>query len=97
MDKKRRIGQILIECPNTIFHLYVKNEEEMSKVEIFMNNIRTIRRLGLTDIYTWCNRQGIAYDTAFNYHKDFSLWKNLRSYVQYSKQKIKHQVRLGTT
>lgn len=96
MDKRKRIGQIMIECPNTIFHLYVKNEEEMSKVEIFMNNIRTIRRLGLTDIYTWCNRQGIAYDTAFNYHKDFSLWKNIRSYVQYSKQKIKYQVRFGT-
>lgn len=96
MDKKKRIGQIMIECPNTIFHLYVKSEEEMSKVEIFMNNIRTIRRLGLTDIYTWCNRQGIDYDTAFNYRKDFSLWKNIRSYVQYSKQKIKYQVRLET-
>ena len=52
-------GQILIECPNTIFHLYIKSEQDLSKIETFMNNIRTIERLGLNDIYTWCNRQGI--------------------------------------
>ena len=68
-------GQILIECPNTIFHLYIKSEQDLSKIETFMNNIRTIERLGLNDIYTWCNRQGILYDTAFNYHKETSLEK----------------------
>ena len=60
-------GQILIECSNTIFHLYIKSEQDLSKIETFMNNIRTIERLGLNDIYIWCNRQGILYDTAFNY------------------------------
>ena len=44
-------GQILIECPNTIFHLYIKSEQDLSKIETFMNNIRTIERLGLNDIY----------------------------------------------
>lgn len=96
MEQKSRVGQIMIECPNTIFHLYVSNENEMSKVDIFMNNIRTVSRLGLTDIYHWCNRQGIMYDTEFNYHKDFSLWKNLRSYFQYSRQKMKYQMGFGT-
>ena len=80
MNKRTRIGQILIECPNTIFSLYVANENELSKIEIFMNNIRTVKKVGLNDIYNWCNRQGIAYDTRFNYHKDFSLWTMPRLY-----------------
>lgn len=89
-------GQIMIECPNTIFHLYVNDETELSKIEIFMGNIRTVKRLGLTDIYNWCNRQGIAYDTRFNYHKGVSLWKNLCSYMLYTRQKVKYQLGYGT-
>lgn len=96
MERADRIGQIMIECPNTIFYLYVADENEMSKIEIFMSNIATIKKLGLTDIYHWCNRQKIAYDTEFNYHKDFSLWKNVRSYLQYFRQKHKYQVGFGT-
>ena len=90
MEENKK-GQIMIECPNTIFHLYVKNENELSKIEIFMRNIRTVKKISLHDIYNWCNRQGIAYDTRFNYNKNFSLWKNLKSYMQYSKQKWRYQ------
>ena len=50
-------GHILIECPNTIFHLYARDEGELSKIETFLRNIRGIKRLGLNDIYIWCNRQ----------------------------------------
>lgn len=89
-------GKIMIECPNTIFHLYVNDEFEMSKIETFMNNIRTVKSLGLNDIYNWCNRQGIAYDTKFNYHKGAPLWKNFRSYLLYTRQKAKYQLGLGT-
>lgn len=96
MEGTDRMGQIMIECPNTIFHLYVKDENELSKVNIFMHNISTVKRLGLTDIYHWCNRQGICYDTEFNYHKDSSLWKNAKSYLHYFTQKYKYQVNLGT-
>ena len=83
-------GQILIECPNTIFSLYVKNELELSKIEIFMGNIRKVKNLGINDIYNWCNRQGIDYDTKFNYHKDLNLWKNLKLYFKYFKHKRKY-------
>ncbi len=96
MENRDQIGQIMIECPTTIFYLYVKSENEMSKIEIFMNNISTVKRLGLIDIYCWCNRQNITYDTGFNYHKDFSLWKNVKSYLQYFRQKHKYQVGFGT-
>ena len=44
-------GHILIECPNTIFHLYARDEGELSKIETFLRNIRGIKRLGLNDIY----------------------------------------------
>ncbi len=96
MQKNSQSRQIMIECPNTIFYLYVNDETEMSKIEIFMNNIRTVKRLALTDIYNWCNRQGISYDTGFNYHKDFSLWKNACSYMNYFRQKRKYQFGFGT-
>lgn len=86
----------MIECPNTIFHLYIHNERELSKIETFMRNIKTVKRLGLNDIYTWCNRQGIQYDTKFNYHKDFSIWMNMKSYLLYSRQKMKYQILVGT-
>lgn len=95
MNKKKHIGQIMIECPNTIFSLYVANENELSKIEMFMNNIKTVKMVGLHDIYNWCNRQGIVYDTYFNYHKDFSLWKNAKSYFAYYRQKYKYQYKLG--
>ncbi len=84
-------GRILIECPSTIFHLYVNSEGEMSKIETFMNNIRSVRQMELNDIYTWCNRQRIAYDTSFNYNRDFSFWMNIKSYIFYSCQKVKYR------
>ena len=31
--------QIIIECPNTIFHLYIDSEDELLKVKAFMNNM----------------------------------------------------------
>lgn len=88
-------GQVLIECPNTIFQIYVSNEHELSKLEVFMGNIKGIKHLGINDIYNWCNRHGVAYDTRFNYHKDCSLWKNIQSYYRYSRQKIKYQIGLS--
>jgi len=92
----RRKGQVVIECPNTIFYLYVNHESEQVKIETFINNMKTVKRLELNDIYTWCNRQGIMYDAKFNYHKDFSLWINLKFYFSYSKQKMKYQLSVGT-
>ena len=72
MMAEKPAGHILIECPNTIFHLYARDEGELSKIETFLRNIRGIKRLGLNDIYIWCNRQGILYVTKFHYRKDFS-------------------------
>lgn len=94
--KRKQGGQIRIECPNTIFHLFVTNEDEITKIEIFMNNIRTMKNLNLIDIYNWCNRQGIEYDTQFNYHKELSTWKNLKSFWNYYKQKQKYLLRWET-
>lgn len=96
MAKKNRLGQILIECPNTIFQLYVKDENEVTKIEIFMNNLKSVKKIGLRDIYTWCNRQGIDYDVHFNYHKEIPLWKNAKSYFNYFSQKYKFSYGYGT-
>lgn len=88
-------GQILIECPNTIFHLYVNTEDELKKIELFMNNIRRVSHIGLNDIYNWCNRQKIAYDTSFNFRKGLTPWKTIRSYVSYTKIKMKYQLKFS--
>lgn len=90
-----KTGQVMIECPNTIFHLYIRNEIELSKIEIFMHNIHSVKRIGLRDIYGWCNRQGIEYYTRFNYNHNFSLWRNLESFMQYSRQKWRYQYQFG--
>lgn len=87
---------IMLECPNTIFHIYVQNEEEGSKVELFLRNMQNIEHLGLNDIYNWCNRQKIKYDTQFNYHKGLPFWVNIKSYVYYYRQKSKYQLRYQT-
>ncbi|MBQ8627310.1 MAG: hypothetical protein IJ419_14280 [Agathobacter sp.] len=92
--KREYEGQVLIECPNTIFQLYVNNEDELSKIEVFMKNIQSVRKMGLNDIYNWCNRQGIAYDTRFNFHKEFTLGRTLRAFLDYYKLKMKYQRRL---
>ena len=77
MRETLQAQQITIECPNTIFHLYIRTEN-------------------LIDIYQWCNRQKILYDTAFRYRRDSSVWRNLRAYMHYSSQKMKYMVRFGT-
>lgn len=88
--------QITIECPNTIFRLYICSEQEMSKLQIFVNNLRNVENLELNDIYRWCNRQGIEYDTEFHYHRESSVWKNFCSYLNYSSRKMKYKFRLET-
>ena len=92
--KKEYEGQVLIECPNTIFQLYVSNADLLSKIYIFMRNIQSVKKMGIGDIYNWCNRQGIAYDTRFNFHKDFTLDKTLRAFLDYYMRKRKYQRRL---
>ena len=43
--------QIIIECPNTIFHLYIDSEDELSKIKVFMNIMKnfimTVKCAGL--------------------------------------------------
>ena len=39
--------QIIIECPNTIFHLYIDSEDELSKVKVFMNNMKNVDSISL--------------------------------------------------
>ena len=51
--EKEFLGQILIECPNTIFQVYIKDESELSQIEIFMNNIKHIKGISVNDIYNW--------------------------------------------
>lgn len=87
-------GKVMIECPNTIFHLYINTIEELSKIEIFMKNIRRAKDVSLTDIYTWCNRHGIVYNTSFNFHKDFTIGRTLRAYWNYTKSKFKYQFKV---
>lgn len=89
-------GCILIECPNTIFQLYVRNEDELSKIQVFMKNIQSVRKMELNDIYNWCNRQRIAYETRFNFRKGLTPDKTLRDFVKYIKIKRKHKRRLLT-
>lgn len=96
MRENQQAQQITIECPNTIFRLYIHSDWEMTKLEIFMRNLRTVEKLELNDIYLWCNRHKIVYDTMFHYRKDTSLWRNFRSYLHYSCQKMKYKVRFGT-
>ena len=87
-------GQVMIECPNTIFHLYVNTEDELSRIELFMHNIRRASHVSLNDIYTWCIRHKIVYKTSFNFHKGSGLWRTLRSYFDYTKIKMKYRMYL---
>ena len=96
MSKIANKSQIIIACPNTLFHLYVNSEEEISKIETFMRNIRSISTLHLTDVYQWCNRQGICYDTSFNFHRELPLWTNMKLYYNYFIQKLKYQEKWNT-
>ena len=73
-------GMIQIQCINTIFRLFVQNEDEMTKVEIFVNNIRTMKGISLTDI--------------FNYHKELSAWRNFCMFIHYYRQKQKYMLHL---
>ena len=73
--------QIIIECPNTIFHLYIDSEDELSKVKVFMNNMKNVDSISLHDIYNWCNRQHVQYTTTFNYDSKMTLTEMIKSYT----------------
>ena len=72
--------QIIIECPNTIFHLYIDSEDELSKVD----------SISLHDIYNWCNRQHVQYTTTFNYDSKMTLTEMIKSYIFYFRQKLRY-------
>lgn len=88
----RNIGeqQIIIECPNTIFHLYIDSEDELSKVKVFMNNMKYVDSLSLHDIYNWCNRQHVQYTTTFNYDSKMTWTEMIKSYIFYFRQKLRY-------
>ena len=69
--------QIIIECPNTIFHLY-------------MNNMKNVDSISLHDIYNWCNRQHVQYTTTFNYDSKMTLTEMIKSYIFYFRQKLRY-------
>lgn len=84
-------GYVTLECPNTVFYIFIQNEVEGAKLEIFMNNIRFMNQLKLNDIYNWCNNQKISYETHFKYNRRIPLWRNMKAYLNYYKQKTKYQ------
>ncbi len=89
--KKSYVGQILIECPSSLFLLYVKNETEVSKIQTFMKNMSSVSKMELRDIHTWCNRQGIDYVTKFLLRKEFTFDRTLRAFLRFFKLKIKYE------
>ena len=66
--------QIIIECPNTIFHLYIDSVDSIS----------------LHDIYNWCNRQHVQYTTTFNYDSKMTWTEMIKSYIFYFRQKLRY-------
>lgn len=82
--------QIIIECPNTIFHLYIDSEDELLKVKVFMNNMKHVDSISLHDIYNWCNRQHVQYTTTFNYDSKMTWTEMIKSYIFYFRQKLRY-------
>ncbi len=86
-----KTGRVMIECSNTIFHLYIRTEEELTKLEIFTRNLRSANQVSIIDVYQWCNRHKISYNTNFNFHRNMGLVNTIRSYIHYTAQKLKYQ------
>lgn len=86
-----KTGRVMIECSNTIFHLYIRTEEELTKLEIFMRNLRSANQVSIMDVYQWCNRHGISYNTNFNFRRRMGLINTIHSYIHYTVQKLKYQ------
>ena len=82
--------QIIIECPNTIFHLYIDSEDELSKVKVFMNNMKNVDLISLHDIYNWCKGQHVQYTTNLNYNIKMTLTEMIKSYIFYFRQKLRY-------
>ena len=84
--------RVMIQCSNTIFHLYIQTEEELTKLEIFTRNLRSANKVSLTDIYQWCNRHGISYRTNFNFRRNMGFINIVYSYIHYAMQKVKYRL-----
>lgn len=83
--------RVMIECSNTIFHLYIRTEEEFTKLEIFTRNLRSANQVSIVDVYQWCNRHHISYNTNFNFRRNMGVVNTIRSYIHYTAQKLKYQ------
>lgn len=82
--------EVRLQCAGTVFHIYLYNENESEKIALFLENINTVKNLALQDIYHWCNRHQVVYETKFQYNRKRSLIRNAGSFLYYLQQKNKY-------
>ena len=49
---------VVVTC---LLYTSIDSEDELSKVKVFMNNMKNVDSISLHDIYNWCNRQHVQY------------------------------------
>lgn len=85
--RRKMTYEVRLLCASTVFHIYLHDENEASKLDMFLANIGAAQSLALQDLYNWCNRQKMHYNTKFCYNPRASLMENARFFLHYFYQK----------
>ena len=63
---------VVIRYYNVWFYLHVNSEQDMVKISYLTDRIDAGEQVVMKDIYQWCQRHGIKYNSKFVYRKRFS-------------------------
>lgn len=85
---------IRIRCYNVIFFLECCTKTDYNKICYFGRRIQN-EKISMSDIYKWCNVQGIKYKTKFVYRNDFPLKANIWNLYTYVRGSIENYFRLN--
>ena len=76
---------VAIRYYNVWFYLHVNSEQDMVKISYLTDRIDAGEQVVMKDIYQWCQRHGIKYNSKFVYRKDFPLKANIWNFYSYQK------------
>lgn len=83
---------VAIRYYNVWFYLYVNSEQDMVKISYLTDRIDSGEQMVMKDIYQWCQRHEIKYNTKYVYRKDFSLKANIWNFYSYIRGRVKNAI-----
>lgn len=75
----------ILQYYNVLFHLFIRNDEDLDMYKYLENNILSGMGYQMKDIYDWCKLHGISCFVEYEYIKKFNLLVNFWNWLSFNK------------